>query len=501
MSQGIVFKQSYKSRNLPSTPILNRKHLVYIATRPGAAHNPGCSFGLWGRLPGGMAPENINDLEAAKKVVTKASKVHTLQRAIISVDDEAAKRHGLYKRSTWENLVNKKINVLAELMGIKEKDLCFFASMHYAKGHPHVHILYWDNSDAVHQEHIPQERFEILAEKVRAAFNKEIFREEIYQALDDKRESSNIIRLKLKAMLEEVNLAEALNLSHVSQTVQSQLMASFAELAATAPATGSLKYAYMKGEYKEKLDAFVEDILKISDFRKEIKLYDAAVMDVSRLDGNGEAQQKFELGKAREALKKGLGNIVLETISDFRKELTQDAPTERSDLQIVLQGTTSMLLKANPGYQELLNQMPKLRTPTGELLKNEAFRQALSKLTGQICEDVRITSRVYGYVKANNGGQSKEGVKEQMKDIYAETKKSVFSMAINQLRADAGYPEQAQADVVTNLLIRLLGDASRSRGQRQAQRDLLRHRELSKTAQRDRKVQQEQAGSWPGPEL
>ncbi len=195
-------------------------------------------------------------------------------------------------------------------------------------------------------------------------------------------------------------MAEALNLSHVSQTVQSQLMASFAELAATAPATGSLKYAYMKGEYKEKLDAFVEDILKISDFRKEIKLYDAAVMDVSRLDGNGEAQQKFELGKAREALKKGLGNIVLETISDFRKELTQDAPTERSDLQIVLQGTTSMLLKANPGYQELLNQMPKLRTPTGELLKNEAFRQALSKLTGQICEDVRITSRVYGYVKA-----------------------------------------------------------------------------------------------------
>lgn len=133
-------------------------------------------------------------------------------------------------------------------------------------------------------------------------------------------------------------------------------------------------------------------------------------------------------------------------------------------------------------------------------MKDEAFRQALSKLTGQICEDVRITSRVYGYVKANNEDLSKEETKELMKDIYAETRKGVFDMAINQLRADAGYPEQAQADVVTNLLIRLLGDASRSRGQRQAQRDLLRHRELSKTAQRDRKVQQEQAGSWPGPE-
>ena len=27
--------------------------------------------------------------------------------------------------------------------------------------------------------------------------------------------------------------------------------------------------------------------------------------------------------------------------------------------------------------------------------------QSLSKLTGQVCNDVRITARVYGYVKAN----------------------------------------------------------------------------------------------------
>ena len=79
-------------------------------------------------------------------------------------------------------------------------------------------------------------------------------------------------------------------------------------------------------------------------------------------------------------------------------------------------------------------------------MKNEAFRQALSKLTGQICEDVRITSRVYGYVKANNEDLSKEETKELMKDIYAETRKGVFDMAIDQLRADAGYLEQAPAD-------------------------------------------------------
>ena len=63
--KGVVFKQRYKSVNIKSTPTLNRKHLNYIATRKGAIHNPGCAFGLWGRLPGMAASENINSLATA----------------------------------------------------------------------------------------------------------------------------------------------------------------------------------------------------------------------------------------------------------------------------------------------------------------------------------------------------------------------------------------------------------------------------------------------------
>lgn len=55
-----VYKQSYKARNLPSTPVLNQKHLIYIATRPGVMCNPECGFGLWGKLPSMASSQNLN---------------------------------------------------------------------------------------------------------------------------------------------------------------------------------------------------------------------------------------------------------------------------------------------------------------------------------------------------------------------------------------------------------------------------------------------------------
>lgn len=366
---------------------------------------------------------------------------------VLSVDKDTAKNHDLYQRKTWEDLLARKIDVLADQMGIKRKDFCWVASMHYEYHHPHVHIMYWDNSDAVRQEFVPEERFEIMAEKVRAAFNREIFQEEIPRLQKEIQGQQDIIRLELRAMLAEANLAEALNLSHITAPTQDRLTAGLAELAATAPTKGALKYAYLKGEYKEKLGSYVEEILKISDFQRSTKQNEKAVRNLSVLFGNSEGQQQFEVDKARETLKKKLGNEVLDTIRDYRKELMLDAPTEHGDLQIVLQGTASVLIKGNPVYQELLADMPKQRTPTGELLKDDAFRQGVSKLTGQICDDIRISAKIYGYVNANNEGLSKEEIKEQLKGIYAEARKSIFDMTIDQLRADAGYPEQARADM------------------------------------------------------
>lgn len=501
MSKGIVFKQRYNSRNLPSTPTLNRKHLVYIATRPGAVHNPGCGFGLWGRLPGGILPEDIDNLKATKKIITQASKAHTLYRAIISVDGETAKRHDLYSRKTWETLLERQIHILAKEMDIKPKDFCWVASMHYEKGHPHVHVMYWDNSDAVREEYIPQKRFEIMSEHVRAAFNGEIYAEELRDRQKDQRAGRDELRLELKAMLKEANLEEALALSHVSAPTRDAITKRLVDLAATVPTKGSIDYAYLSKqhqEYKEKLDDCISEILKISDFRKVAREYEAATKDVSDYYGNGEATKAFELEKARKALYKSLGNVIMDAIREYRKELTLEAPTERTDLQTVLQTAALGIAVQDPLYEELRKQMPKERTPMWALLEDEEYRSLLGKLTGRVCDDIRINTRIRGYLEAAGKDLNKEEAKELWGEVYKDAKREISHLIQDRLQEDAGYPQQLQADLVTNLLIRLLGDASRSSGQQQAQRDLLRHRrgDLSKTAQRDRRAQLEQGGGW-----
>lgn len=501
MSKGIVFKQWYKSRNIASTAVLNQKHLEYIATKPETARNPECSFGLWGRLPGVRDPENIYDLRAAKKTVGQISKEHTIWRAIFSVDKETALQHDLYNRQTWEDLLQKKIDVLAKKMGIKREDFCWLASMHYKKGHPHVHIMYWDNSDAVHQEHIPKERFDIMAEHIRAELGREIYREELREQRSRKSETEKAIQLELKALIKEINLSEALDLSHVSTPAQDHLVTAFAELAATVPTRGSIDYAYIAKypEYRAKVDALTDEILKISDFRKLVKQYEETVKEISSLYGNGEAAAGFQKQKAMEALYKGCGNKIMDVIREYRNELSKDAPTEQGELQALVRNTANAILKASPAYQELLRQMPKHRTPIWALLKDDAdFAKSFRKLSRQICDDVRVNARLNGYIKAAGKGLDKEAWKELAGETYKEAQRAVNGLIREQLFNDAGYEEQAKADAVTTLLLRLFRDVGSSTGQQKARRDLLklRSRDMSKTAQRDRKAQREQSGEW-----
>lgn len=61
----VVFKQSYKPRNAPSTRVLNLKHLEYITTRPGVMCNSSCGFGCFGKIADmtAMAMSDIYEIE------------------------------------------------------------------------------------------------------------------------------------------------------------------------------------------------------------------------------------------------------------------------------------------------------------------------------------------------------------------------------------------------------------------------------------------------------
>lgn len=212
-----VFKQSYKPRNLASTRALNQKHLIYIATRPGVMCNPECGFGLWGKLPDMKASQNIDDLKLARKEIGMASEGHTLYRAILSVDQDTAKKYDLYDRATWQSLINTRLCVLQREMHIKPQNFQWVASMHYKKRHPHVHIIYWDAGKEPQKEFISKERFEKISEHVRTAFSGAVYcSAEINSIHQQQDEAVKSTRLQLAALFKSANVADALNLDRIS---------------------------------------------------------------------------------------------------------------------------------------------------------------------------------------------------------------------------------------------------------------------------------------------
>lgn len=497
MAQGVVFKQSYKSRNIASTPTLNVKHLAYIATRKGAIRNPGCGFGLWGCLSPRAPGQDIDDFRAAKLAVREASKGHTVYRAILSVDGETAQRYKLYDRQTWQELVSRNVGIFAKEMGIDQKDFRWLASMHYAKGHPHVHIMYWDTSDRIHQEGMSKQKFTIFATNVRAAFGREIYREELMPQLAEQRQVGKDLRLELKAMLQEANIGAAMNLNNASDAKLDALGEQFVALSAFVPTKGALKYAYLPDEAKAQFNAFLDEVIKVADFSRLYNRYVALTEEINRMYGNAPADREYYQDKAKETLYKNLGNELLAAMKTYRSELEDEAPTDYAELQAVVRGGLLRMLPVNKRYQDLLRQMPKLRTPMRVLLSDEAFAAEERKLVREMCSDLRIRTMVRGYLKAVTKGLPKEEAAAMGKEVNQKLYQAVNHIVRDQLDADAGYPVQERISLMTNVLLRLFGSASRGAGQMRSQRDLLRHRwGMSKAAQKDQRKKREHESGW-----
>ncbi len=557
MAQGVVFKQWYKSINLPGVAVRNQKHLNYIATRKGSIPNPGCSFGLWGRLHHRM-PSKIDSLEYAKKEVGIASGKHTLYRAIISVDKDTAQKYDLYERSSWERLVNERINTIAKETEIEQKDFCWLASMHHSKTHPHVHIIYWDDSGKVRNEHVPEERFEILAERVRASFNRGIFQEEISQLQTAQKEVISTARLELMAMCREVNLSEALDLSRISKARLDELTTDFANLVLAIPRKGSLRYQTLSANFKDQLNAFIGKIMTIRDYASLESKYIKLTDEISDLYGNGDATKQHNRDAAHKKLYTDLGNGILNVMRDYLEELRSDTPTDQETMAAVVRSNTEALIQSSADYSLLLQKMPTLRTPMNEVWKDKEFSKLHKKVVNGVAGDFRIRTQVQGYTNAlirelpptrpankddtvefinrpgtatvtdirDNGSlilkvELKDGksyqstakqadvrvlpetgegetIAELRRRMERDTYRIVREILNEHIKTDSGYQAQMQTQTVLSMLLRLFTDLSQGANQLKSQRDLVKSRskDMSKTAKRDRRKQLEQSSDW-----
>lgn len=514
MQQGVVFKQRYKSVNVKSTPVLNGKHLMYIATRKGAIHNPDCSFGLFGRLPGMTEAEDINRLDKAHAEIMAVSRQRTIYRVVLSVDGETAKQHDLYSRDTWQRLVMDKIGVIAREMEIEPKDFNWAASMHYAKGHPHVHVMYWDNGNKVRREHVPEERFEIMAERVRAEFSRELFREEIAQRRTGVKESLDKARLEISALCTESNVKEALNFNNITLAKLDAVGRQLYDLVLTCPRSGSLKYAYLPEAYKKQVNELIGEIMKIPDFLRLQKRYLKLTDEISTLYGNGVERKAYNREQAMKKLYTALGNDIMSFIKSYRQELARAGAQAPGPVKGMLREDVLSFLQENTQFKILQGMFPARRTPLRDIM-TEDFRRQKDETVKAVMNDMRIRSKVRAYLRSQgtrvDGGPAASPDAERNRpgetaddreETYSDAYRAASEIVMEKLYADAGYEEQRRTDMAQDLLISLFGSASQRDAQAGSRNQLrkLRWKELSETARRDLRKRREQESAWE-PEL
>lgn len=499
-----VFKQSYKSRNLKSTKTLNLKHLAYIATRPGVMKNKECDFGLWGKLPGMEKIDDIETLRKGKEAIAAASDGHTIYRAILSVSKETARQYNLYDREEWEKLLRSKIDVLRRGMGIKKENFCWTAAMHYKKNHPHVHIMYWDNGKEPRREYISKERFEAVSEEIRKALTAAIENDaEIQQLLSERDALEKETRLKLNAMLKQSNLPDVLDLDHIKPHTADALGEELKELLQTLPRKGRLNYAFLDAGYKAKLDSFLDNVMKISDFSKiERQMLDYAA-EISELYGNKDEVVDKRVEEAARSFRKALANETLRYLKDVKAELEARAPEfAAGDGELLMKEVRKVvtaLARAQPEYQELLNRLPNERAPVKALLGDARVKEISDMLTKRLANDMRVRSIGDAYYKSQTSeNDSKEDKASARKAVNRTIFRATGNALWDALAEDKGYAAQQNRDSAIMCLLRIFRDASQEKNQMQASRALARerYRNLSETARRNLRKEREQEGAW-----
>ena len=147
----LIYKQRHRHPNYKKTPKGNYAHIGYIATRPGAVKNKGMRHGLFGKLEPGAVKEFDTWQEAARLVRELSYRRVNMYRGIISFSPETAAELGLSDHKAWEDYIDRHILTLAKFNGIRVQDLQWVAAHHNEKGHPHIHVVFWNAEHEVFQ--------------------------------------------------------------------------------------------------------------------------------------------------------------------------------------------------------------------------------------------------------------------------------------------------------------------------------------------------------------
>lgn len=294
--------------------------------------NSGMKHGLFGCLVPGTPLTEFRDWRDVAQLVYRNSRKHiTMYRSVISFDETTAKELFLTDQKAWQRYIENHIRTIAEENGIRREHFQWAAAVHKEKGHPHIHVVFWDSSDARARIRNPfthpsipgniRKRMtrDTFADRIRA------YGEEKNKAAADMRKISDELvedferhirqmgRRKYQKLRKEYDLDQELSMDFdFSDTVLGETADRIFRLKSSLPPTGRIAYQFLSPELKKQTDELVLYLLsQIPELQTVKSDYVESKMKMVYLYGGSEEYFASQRRKFEEEADRIIANRIL----------------------------------------------------------------------------------------------------------------------------------------------------------------------------------------------
>lgn len=274
----LVYKQRFQNPNRNTTASKNYAHVRYIATRPRVDKNEGMNHGLFGKLVPDSVLTEFEDWQDIARLVYQNSKAHiTMYRSVLSFDESVAHELLLSDKKAWERYIENHIRTIAELNGIRREHFQWAAALHKERGHPHIHVVFWDTSCRVKNPFTPP----AVPNAIRKQIIKDTFAEKIRRFAEKKNLATTDLRQISNDLVEEFerhmrilgryryenlrhdydeNMEISAGFDFKDQTLN-QIADKVFKIKSSLPKNGRISYQLLQIDIKQKVDQLVYFIL------------------------------------------------------------------------------------------------------------------------------------------------------------------------------------------------------------------------------------------------
>jgi hypothetical protein len=265
-----------------------------------------------------------------------------MYRAIISLTEVDAVKLGYDNPQKWRELTKRQMPEICDKIGISSANLNYAAAVHMEKGHPHVHLLFWDEKQEVKKRaFVPLK----IANGIRIGMIKDIFSDEMSEFQKIKNEARSAALSGLNSFFdgfaaefasmtpqEYAKAVERLKrdgelaggkliYNHFKTANIRDIAADLLKICDSVSKRGRLNYKFTPSETKSEIDSFIRKILSQNeDCRREFNAYLNTAEELAKFYSDNPDSHAKARQNAEDDMMSRIGNVVLRAVKKLNSE-------------------------------------------------------------------------------------------------------------------------------------------------------------------------------------